>query len=221
MAAFENQLQQMLVTLRTRLLVMSAMVGIALDDSCKAFCEGDIGRASAVIDGDAAINELENEIDAKALSLLARTQPVAGDLRLVISALRMVVDLERIADEAASMAERTLLMEDMKLTVFHDDIKHLMDITRKTYADAIESFREASPELALKVRQYEDDAALLDVRIMHNLMNFLENGAEPQSAFYIILVSRSLNRIWRRAMNLAEHTYFIYAGVNLKHRRIQ
>ncbi len=221
MPVYENQLQQMLVTLRTRLLVMSAMVGIALDDSCKAFCEGDVGRASAVIDGDAAINELENEIDAKALSLLARTQPVAGDLRLVISALRMVVDLERIADEAASMAERTLLMEDMKITVFHDDIKHLMDITRKTYDDAIESFREASPELALKVRQYEDDAALLDVRIMHNLMELLEKGIEPQSAFYVILVSRSLNRIWRRAMNLAEHTYFIYAGVNLKHRRIQ
>ncbi len=221
MAAPENQLQQMLVTLRTRLLVMSATVGIALDDACKALREGDIGRASAVIDGDGCINELENEIDAKAISLLARTQPVACDLRLVVSALRMVVDLERIADEAASMAERTLLMEGMDLGHVKDDLYKLMDITCKTYKDATDAFQASSPDLALKVRQYEDDAALLDVRIMHKLLQLLDKGAEPQKTIYIILISRSLNRIWRRAMNLAEHTYFIYAGVNIKHRRIQ
>ncbi len=217
----ENQLQQMLVTLRTRVLVMSAMVGIALEDSCKALCEGDIGRASAVIDGDDSINELENEIDAKALSLLARTQPVACDLRMVISTLRMVVDLERIADEAASMAERTLLLEGTDLELISQELHDLIEITRNTYADAIEAFRAADPDLALKVRKYEDDAALLDVRIMHKLIDSLGSKVDPQAIIYIILISRSLNRVWRRAMNLAEHTYFIYTGINLKHKRAQ
>ena len=113
MTSQETRLQQMLVTLRTRLLVMCAATGLALDDACRALKEGDVGRASAVIDGDDAINALENEIDEKALSLLARVQPVAGDLRFVVIALRMVADLERIGDEAASIAERTLIMQGL------------------------------------------------------------------------------------------------------------
>ena len=98
-----NYLQQLLVSLRTRLLVMCASVGIALEDAGKAMAAGDPGRAASVIENDAAIDALENEIDEMALQLLARTQPVAGDLRFVVSALRMVVDLERIGDEAVSM----------------------------------------------------------------------------------------------------------------------
>ncbi len=219
MSSRENQLQQMLVTLRTRLLVMCAMVGLSVEDACKALHDGDVGRASAVIDGDAAINDLENEIDAKALSLLARTQPVACDLRMVVSALRMVVDLERIADEACSIAERTLTMQGTDLDIIKDDLTELMEVVRSSYAAAVDAFREGDAEKALAVRKHEDDAALLDMRIVHKLVQKLESN-EPQVAMYGILVSRSLNRIWRRSMNLAEHTYFTYAGVSLKHTHV-
>lgn len=73
----ETHLQQMLVTLRTRLLVMCASTSIALEDAGTALIHKDVGRANAVIDGDEAIDALENDIDDKALSLLARAQPVA------------------------------------------------------------------------------------------------------------------------------------------------
>ncbi len=220
MSNSENQLQQMIVTLRTRLLVMSAMVGLALDDACKSLQEGDTGRASAVIDGDMAINELENEIDAKALSILARTQPVASDLRFVISAMRMVLDLERIADEAARMAEFAVIMEGLD-HVDEDilqDINALMKTARRIYTEAIDAFREGDYEKALKVRQHEDEAALLDVHIMHKLSH--RRHVDPQLSIQVILISRTLNRVWRHATNIAEHTYFIYAGESLKHRRV-
>ncbi len=220
MSNTENQLQQMIVTLRTRLLVMSAMVGLAVDDACKSLQEGDIGRASAVIDGDVAINELENEIDAKALSILARTQPVASDLRFVISAMRMVLDLERIADEAARMAEFTVSMEGIA-HIDEDvvqDITQLMKISREIYADAIDAFREGDAQKALKVRQHEDEASLLDVKIMHKLST--RKHVDAQLSIHVILVSRTLNRVWRHAMNIAEHTFFIYSGESLKHRHI-
>ncbi len=216
----ESQLQQLLVTMRTRLIVMSAMVGIALEDACKALLEGDIGRASAVIDGDEAINDLENEIDAKALSLLARTQPVACDLRMVVSSLRMVVDFERIADEAASIAERTILMDGMGLGTVEGDFKELMELSSQIYKDAVNSFRDGDPEQALNVCKREDDIALLDVRIMHKLTHQLEkDNIDPQRSMLLILINRSLNRICRRAVNIAEHTYFIYAGISLKHKK--
>ncbi len=220
MSANENQLQQMLVTLRTRLLVMSAMVGLSVEDACKALQDGDVGRASAVIDGDAAINELENEIDAKALSLLARTQPVACDLRLVVSALRMVIDLERIADEACSIAERTLTMQGTSLAVIAHELEELIEIVRSSFVAAINAFRTGNTEEALAVRKHEDDAVLLDMRIVHKLTQKLETTPDPHVAMYGILVSRSLNRIWRRSMNLAEHTYFTYAGESLKHKHV-
>ncbi len=216
----ENHLQQMLVTLRTRLLVMSAMVGLALDDACKALKESDVGRASAVIDGDEAINDLENEIDAMALSILARTQPVAIDLRLVVSAMRMVLDLERIADEAARMAEFTILIGgtwdvDSEIT---QDISKLMKTAQHIYTSAIDAFRDGDAKKALRVRQHEDEAALLDVRILHRLTD--NTTFDPHLSIYLILISRTLNRVWRQSMNLAEHTYFIYAGENLKHKRV-
>ena len=108
----ETQLQQGLTQLRTRLLVMGAAVGIAVDEACAALESGNTGRAIAVVDGDAAINALENEIDEMALSLLVRNQPMAQDLRMVVGALRMVIDLERIGDEAAGIAERSIILRE-------------------------------------------------------------------------------------------------------------
>ena len=104
---------QAIAGLRTRLLVMSAAVGIALDESFRALDERSPARAAAVIDGDNVIDDLEDEIDEQALCLLARTQPVACDLRFVVGALRMVADLERIGDEAVSIAEQAILLQDL------------------------------------------------------------------------------------------------------------
>ena len=87
------------------MLMFEEMGRIALEDAGKAMAAGDPGRAASVIENDAAIDALENEIDEMALQLLARTQPVAGDLRFVVSALRMVVDLERIGDEAVMLKQ--------------------------------------------------------------------------------------------------------------------
>ncbi len=220
MSNSETQLQQMLVTLRTRLLVMSAMVGLALDDACKSLQDGDVGRASAVIDGDSAINDLEIEIDAKALSILARTQPVASDLRLVVAAMRIVLDLERIADEAARLSEFTVLMSGQTSVTedIDDELNELMLLARTIYSQALDAFREGDAKKALRVRQHEDQAALLDVRIMHKLTS--THNADPQIPIYLMLISRALNRVWRHAMNLAEQTYFIYGGESLKHRRV-
>ena len=104
--------QHMLATLRTRLLVMYAQVDIALEEAARSYEKGEAVRAIAVCDGDTAIDALENEIDELCLRLMARIKPVAGDLRFVVAALRMVVDLERIGDEAVTVAEQTVLMDE-------------------------------------------------------------------------------------------------------------
>lgn len=210
----------MLATLRTRLLVMCATVGLAVDDACKALLDGDAPRASAVIDGDAAINSLENEIDEMALSILARTQPVARDLRFVVSTLRMVLDLERIGDEAAGIAERAILMQGLQQPRIMDDVRALMETARKLYADSVAAFREGDLELALAVSRGDDEAAQMEVRIFQRLMQDPDARIDAHMAIHIILIARALNRIWRRAANVAEHTYFILEGVSIKHKKM-
>lgn len=216
----ENQLQQMLVTLRTRLLVMCASVGIALEEAGKALAANDPGRAAAVIESDAAVDDLENEIDAMALRLLARTQPVAGDLRFVVSSLRMVVDLERIGDEAVSMAEQAILMQDMPGYGVIPHVREMFDKARQAFEQATAVFRANDAEAALAMSLGEDEAVQCEVRIIQRIMERLsapKPDLEPHLAMHIILVTRSLTRIWRRSINIAEHVYFINQGLTLKH----
>lgn len=220
----ETQLEQMLVSLRTRLLVMCASTGIAFENACTALVTRNAGKAAAVMDGDSIVDALENEIDAKALSLLARTQPVARDLRFVISTLRMVVDLERIGDEAYSIAERTIIMQNLPPSPVMGEVTAFMGLAQKAYNDATSAFREGDVNLALSVCRNDDEATQLEVRIIQNIMGHLTESPpriDPHVAMHIILVTRSASRVWRRAANIAEHAYFTVEGLSLKHRRLE
>lgn len=216
-----NYLQQLLVTLRTRLLVMCASVGIALEEAGKALVSNDPGRAAAVIESDVAIDALENEIDEMALRLLARSQPVASDLRFVVTSLRMVVDLERIGDEAVSMAEQATLMQDMPGFSVIPHVRELYVSAREAFENAVRVFRENDAQGALLMSRGDDEAVQTEVRIIQGLMEGLsdpQSNLEPHQAMHIILVTRSLTRIWRRSVNIAEHVYFISRGESLKHK---
>ena len=100
MAYQEHYTQQLLDNLRAKLLIMGSKTQQALDDAAIAVLNHDLPRAAAVLDGDTDIDDLENQIDEATLNILARTQPVARDLRFLMSVVRMVLDLERIGDES-------------------------------------------------------------------------------------------------------------------------
>ena len=199
--------QHMLATLRTRLLVMYAQVDIALEEAARSYEKGEAVRAIAVCDGDTAIDALENEIDELCLRLMARIKPVAGDLRFVVAALRMVVDLERIGDEAVTVAEQTVC--------------GMMQRAREAFMRAMDCFREGNGQEALALRNCEDEALQNEMRIVQRLLELLrqEEGKrpDPQLVMHTLLVVRALTRIWRRSVNLAEQVYFMQHGQSLKH----
>ena len=219
----ETQLQQGLTQLRTRLLVMGAAVGIAVDEACAALESGNTGRAIAVVDGDAAINALENEIDEMALSLLVRNQPMAQDLRMVVGALRMVIDLERIGDEAAGIAERSIILREKLPGQVMLAVAELMGAARDSYQRAVQAFRSEDARAALAIIENDAECSQKEVAVLHQIMDnlYLEPGTEKNSRSQVgmhgILISRSLSRICQRAANIAEHVYFISEGVNIKH----
>jgi phosphate transport system protein len=223
----ETQLQHMLTGLRTRLLIMGAAVGIALDEACAALVEGNPGRAAAVVDGDMAIDQMENEVDELALSLLVRNQPVAQDLRCVVAALRMVLDLERIGDEAASIAEQVVIMEESLPPEIMAEARPLMISATGMFAQAMEAFRAGDEEEALRLCRQEEEIAQQDLTALHRVMDLSFKKSPGQGAASLvyggmngILICKSFNRICRRCTNIGEHTYFIVKGVDIKHRNL-
>ncbi|MDL2207092.1 phosphate signaling complex protein PhoU [Desulfovibrio sp. OttesenSCG-928-F20] len=218
-----TQLEQSIAQLRTRLLVMCACVGIAVDEACDALTRGNMGKACATVDGDAAINALENDIDEMALSILVRNQPVAQDLRFVVAALRMVIDLERIGDEAVNIAERAMLLHEALPGPVMDAVSTLMETAKKSYRRSIEVFRILDGDKALTLCRNDDESTQEEVKALHRIMEHfcLEShagdGGKSYTGMHGILICRALNRICRRSANIAEHTYFIAEGVNIKH----
>ncbi|MDR2161166.1 MAG: phosphate signaling complex protein PhoU [Desulfovibrio sp.] len=220
----ETQLQQQIAVLRTRLLIMCAAVGIAVNEACEALATGNMGRAAAVVDGDAEINGLENEIDALALSILALNQPVAHDLRFVVAALRIVIDLERIGDEAVSIAERALILRGILPLPVGEAVAPLRDAARNLYLKAVDAFREEDAGIALQMCRNDEETSQLEVAALHRVMDYFcreltddSTGERLYIGMHGILICRALNRICRRAANIAEQTYFIAQGLNIKH----
>ncbi len=216
----ENYIHQLIDNLRTKLLTMGTRAQQALDDACQSVLTRDLARATSVMDGDVDIDNLENEIDAASLNILARTQPVARDLRFIMTAVRMVVDLERIGDEAVVVAERVMLAENPVPESICKDLSRFMERSRLMLGNALMAFRDGNAHLALSVRHYDDETAQLMVSIYNRLMEDVrDQHIDPWDSMHIILITRALDRICRRAENIAEHTYFMLEGISLKHNR--
>lgn len=218
----EKYIHQPLSNLRGRLLTMAAKAQQAVDDACHAILNRDQARAHSVLDGDVEINDLENDIDNASLNILARTQPVAKDLRMIMTAVRMVVDLERIGDEAVVMAERVLLSKSALPLDIMNNLAQIMERTRKMLGDALSAFRDNNRDLAVDVRSYDEYTAQLMVDIYNRLMQHVrDQSVDPWDSVHLIIILRALDRICRRSENIAEHTYFMLEGISIKHRAVE
>lgn len=214
------RLQEMIVTLRTRLLVMCAETSIALENTEQALAQRDIGKATAVVEGDKSINALENEIDERSLYILVRTQPMASDLRFVMSALRIVTDLERIGDEAVSISEHIMLMRDVLPFNAMQDVVNFMQDARRAFDNSLDAFRNNDKDKAKNLSNTDAEALQEEVRVLQRVLNEFAKktqGLDDQVFMHLILIVHSITRIWRRSINFAEQIYFYVEGVSLKH----
>ncbi len=215
----ENHVHVLIDDLRSRLLYMASKTQKAFTNTCSALEHFDFNLADSVIEGDKEINELEIEIDASALSILARTQPVATDLRLLVSSIRLVVDLERIGDEATNIATRVLLMREQSQSALPTPLLELLNKAQYMLEESIVSFRDKNTQLAGVLRVQQDEIIELVVKSIDYCMSSLtEKRMSPWLAMHYILIARAVERVASRAVNIAEHTYFLVEGINIKHR---
>lgn len=217
----ETHQQQLMDSLRAKLFTMAAKTQQAMDDAIIALMDRDVARAEEVIEGDAVLDAMEVELDDDIMHIMARAQPVAGDLRLLLSGVRLIVDLERIGDEAVNVARRSAMMQEFTDPQALPWLGTLGARARTTLREAVRAFREGDAELALRIRCQNDDITQLVVRGFQQIMQDLQKqNIDAWYALHLILVTRSLERVCNRAINVAEHAYFLAKGVNIKHMAV-
>jgi phosphate transport system protein len=213
---FQKELEQ----LKVKVLQMAAYTDRALDKALAAIVQRDADLARQVIDSDQEINAMECEVDNLSLRLLALDQPVAMDLRFIVSCMRMVVDLERIGDEAVNIAEQAILLSQTTPGAANSDLSSLGEQVVGMYRMAVRSFRDQDPELARQVCAADSAADDMNMRVLKACMEPESQECATTSldlAIRTVMVARSMERIGDLSTNIAESAIFVVKGVSIKH----
>jgi len=176
--------------------------------------------ANEVIESDIRIDQKENEIEEKTVAFIVRNQPVAKDLRLIIMVSHISNDLERIADLAVDIAQRTLELVGQPLIKPLIDITKLASLAQKMIRESIESFVRLDGTLARTIRNQDDEANFLRNEVCQELTGIVvKDGSLAPRAIPLILVARHLERICDHATNIAEDVVYVIEGKIIKHQQ--
>ncbi len=205
--------------LKTSILLMAASVDEAILASIDALKALDVSKAKQVIAYDRKIDERELDIDEHSLSLLAKQQPMAVDLRFITVAMNISTDLERIADLAVDIAQRVLEMADKPLLKPLIDIPQLAAIAQTMTKDVIQAFFDRDVNLAQKVILFDSKADALRNAVQSELINdyMIKDPKTVSRAVPLLLIARHLERICDHATNIAEDVIYMVKAEVVKH----
>ncbi|MEG2198665.1 MAG: phosphate signaling complex protein PhoU, partial [Anaerovorax sp.] len=211
---FDNELEN----LNNQLIKMGALVEYSIQNAVKALETRDGELARKAIEFDEEVDNMEKEIESHCLKLLLQQQPVAKDLRLISTALKMITDMERIGDQAADIADITLRYEneEYKLNMVNTTI--MAEATIKMVHGAIDAFVSKDLELADSVVKYDDVVDELFVAIRNELVEIIRKDATAgEQTMDLFMVAKYLERIGDHATNIAEWVRFSITGKHLSH----
>lgn len=215
----ERHFDQELSDLRTGILKIGALAEDAIYRSVEALKNRDRELAKAVIDSDAEIDKLELAIDEKCVDLMALYQPMAKDLRFITTAMKINGELERIADIAVDIAQRTLELVDKPLLKPLVDIPKLTAVAQDMVKTVIDAFVKGDIELAKKVLLSDSQADDLRNMIQEELVEdyMVKDGKTAPRAVQLLLIARFLERICDHATNIAEDVIYMVQAEVVKH----
>ena len=211
--------QQQLVALKDKLLAMAALSQQALSLSLEAYLTGDIGLCDHVKEIEAAINAAEREVDEMAYDLLAKEQPMAIDLRFILSVIKINGDLERIGDQSTNIAERARSQKDLPQISLPIDIPDMGEKVGVMIRSAIQSLLEADAKLAEHVLAMDDEIDEMNRAVQAELIEVMQQHPMVSTqALNAIIVSRNLERTADHATNIAEDVIFWVRGSDVRHK---
>ncbi|MCL6631410.1 MAG: phosphate signaling complex protein PhoU [Alicyclobacillus herbarius] len=206
---FEASLRE----LKAQLLTMGSMVQHALSEAMAAFADGDVRRAEVVVEKDQLVNRLEQQIEDMAIGLIARQQPVAGDLRQIVSALRVAGDLERVGDLAVDVARAGVRACGRQVSVSLKPLLEMTSLVTQMLVDALAAYVEGRPELARSLARQDDEVDRRYRVWVESLFAVEASSSEAVTdAVTLAFVGRYLERIGDHATNVAEHAVYVLSG---------
>jgi phosphate transport system protein len=209
---------QELANLKIKLLEMSSLVEESLKDTLLAFNKRNTYLAHCVIDKDAVIDRLENEIDHHCLKLLALQQPMAIDLRFITTAMRINIDLERMGDQAVNIAERVVLLAEEPFTIKPLGLNRMAGHCQEMLREAIDAFVNQDTHIAESVCARDDAIDNLYLKVVCDILEHMMN--EPSTitqGVHLLIIALNLERIADLATNIAEEVIFVVEGRVIRH----
>ncbi len=211
---FELELDQ----LRTMLIRMGSLVEEQIDYAVKAITEADVALARLVMQRDKKVDEFDNSIDQQCMKIFALTQPVAVDLRLLMAALKINNELERIGDIAVNLAERVEPLLPHQDFVRMTPLREMANAAREMVKNSIDSFVNNDPELAKKILLSDDVVDNYDREIFNTMIARMKEGSgNIDPASHLMIVSRHIERLADHATNIAEDVIFLVNARIIKH----
>lgn len=208
-----SRFDEQLTRLNNSLIEMGAMVEDAIARATKALLAQDARAANEIIAGDAAVDEKEKEIESLCLKLLLNQQPVARDLRLISTALKMITDIERIGDHAADISELCIYLAPQAYIKKLEHIPQMAWATIRMVTDSIDAFVRKDLTLAQAVIDYDDVVDDLFVTIRKDLIALVhEDVGNGEQAFDLLQIAKYYERIGDHAVNIAEWVIFSLTG---------
>ncbi len=213
-----KRFHQSLDELKEKLLVMAGFAEQAIARSIEAYRMRDSELVELVRRSEPAINRLEREIDSTALDLLATEQPMAVDLRFILSVIRINADLERVGDLAVNIAMRASDMNEQPQADLPVDIPRLGTLAAAMIRKSLEAFIDGDAELAETVLAMDDEVDRLNTAAFHALSKVIrEQSSMTTQALNAMLIARNLERVGDHATNIAEDVIFWVHGRDIRH----
>ena len=216
MKQFDDELEE----IRTRLMEMGGKVEQQVQNAVRAISEADSKLAEEVIIEEQLVDEMEVDIDTACILIIARRQPAASDLRLVMMVTKAINDLERIGDEAKKIANHAiLLVEEGGSSKGYPEIRHIGASVSKMLANALDAFARFDADAAMSTIE-EDKQIDLDYKTaLRELVTYMmEDPRSISRVINVLWVVRSLERIGDHTKNLCEQIIFVVKGKDIRHK---
>lgn len=205
--------------IRSKVLAMGGLVAQQLTDAVNAITKGDSSLGEKVMNGDYEINALEVEIDEDCSQVLALRQPIANDLRFVLSVIKTITDLERMGDEAERVGRMAVqLAQHERPRGEYRELKHLGEMASQMLNNALDAFARTDVDAAIRTREQDRDLDREYESIMRQMITLMmEDPRHIPRTLEAIWSARALERIGDRACNICEYVIFLVKGRDVRH----
>jgi phosphate transport system protein len=211
---FETELE----SVRQKIFAMGRQVDEVLGLSGKALAASDVELCRQIVLGDQQTDSMELEIDHLCLEILARRQPVAGDLRLLTSGLKLVIDLERVGDMGVSIASRVLEVAQEPPLIPYDDLLRMLTTAREMLTETLAALETADTARANRAIDKDEVVDAYYTQIFNDVLSRMRES--PDNIFRatrVQAISKYIERIGDHAKNIAERVIFILTGEDIRH----